>query len=187
MSSDPESILAAEKLVLPGVGAFGNAMEALHERNLVSAIKDYAASGKPMLGICLGMQLLLDKSYEFGQTQGLGLISGNVVPIPNHSVEGDAQKVPNIGWCNLIAPDGQGWSYQILKHLNPEDAVYFVHSFMVEPADDANRIADYLYGGRRVAGIIGRENVIGCQFHPEKSGAIGLSVLRAFCDDIGPA
>ena len=182
VTSDAAAILAAPRVVLPGVGAFRNAMEELHRRDLVGAIRDAARGGAPFLGICLGMQMLLDESEEFGLTEGLGLIAGRVVPVPARGVVGEPQKVPHIGWSDLQpAPGAPDWSTGILRDVTPGESVYFVHSFMAEPRDPAHRVADHLRGGQRIAGVIGARKVWGCQFHPEKSGEVGLKILRAFC------
>jgi glutamine amidotransferase len=181
ITADPATILSAPRVVLPGVGAFKNAMQALHRLGLVDVIRQVAASGKPLLGICLGMQMLLDESEEFGLTAGLGLIKGRVVPVPVTATGGEPQKVPHIGWNGLQAAQTP-WAETILCKTTPGEAVYFVHSFMAEPLDRQHRIADCVYGGHRIAAVIGAGNVTGCQFHPEKSGEVGLGILRAFCD-----
>lgn len=182
ITSDHETILSSPRVVLPGVGAFGNAMEELNRLGLTQVIRRLAEMGTPLLGICLGMQLLSDESEEFGLTKGLGLIPGQVIPVPARTVKGDAQKIPHIGWSALRQTDtSQGWKATILRNLTPGESVYFVHSFMAEPRDSAHRIADCLYGGHRVAAVIGRGNIIGCQFHLEKSGEVGLKILQAFC------
>ncbi len=180
ITSNHETILAATHVVLPGVGAFRNAMQDLNRLGLADVIRKVAANGKPLLGICLGMQLLLDESEEFGLTEGLGLVKGRVVPVPTRAVGGEAQKVPHIGWSGL-QPAQKPWNETILRTVTPGEAVYFVHSFMAEPLDPAHRIADCLYGGHRIAATIGSGNVVGCQFHPEKSGEVGLRILHAFC------
>lgn len=183
LTPDPEVITAASHVVLPGVGAFAIAMQALVERNLVPAIRELAKRGTPLLGICLGMQLLLDESEEFGLTSGLGLIPGRVVPIPTVAVSGEAQKIPHIGWNTLEYAVGRsGWQGSILTNANPGEATYFVHSFMSVPADPAHRVADCFYGGHRVAAVIARDQITGCQFHPEKSGKAGLLILRRFLE-----
>jgi glutamine amidotransferase len=184
LTSDPEAIVAASRVVLPGVGAFANAMQALHERKLVPAIKELAKRGTPLLGICLGMQLLLDESEEFGLTRGLGLIPGCVMPVPTRTTDGEMQKIPHIGWTGLqYAEMSKDWQGTLLQDNTPGEAVYFVHSFMAVPADAADRVADCLYGGNRVAATIARDCIAGCQFHPEKSGEVGLKILRNFCAD----
>lgn len=181
-SSDPERVHAASKLVLPGVGAFANAMEALERLGLVEPIRTAAVTGVPLLGICLGMQLLLDESEEFGLTPGLGLIPGRVVAIPNRTTDLEGQKIPHIGWNRLVPAGGADWSGTILADVRPQSAVYFVHSFMAEPSDPAHRLADCLYGGHRVAATLAAGNISACQFHPEKSGEFGLAILRRFID-----
>lgn len=181
LSSDPEFIRRAPRLLLPGVGAFGDGMAELKSRGLDEALRDAARQGTPLLGICLGMQLLLDESEEFGLTSGLGLVPGRVVPIPATTVAGKPQKIPHIGWNELVLPAGrENWQGTPLADLPLATAVYFVHSFMARPAESAHRVADCLYGGHAVSAVIGRENVFGCQFHPEKSGELGLKVLRRF-------
>jgi glutamine amidotransferase len=181
VTADPDQILAARRVVLPGVGAFGNALDALDQLKLFDVIREVANRDIWLLGICLGMQLLLDESQEFGKTSGLGLIPGRVIPVPSLSTSGEIQKVPHIGW-NSLYPAGASadWKGTLLEGINRGDATYFVHSFMAVPAVPENRIADCLYGGHRIASVIGRGRVIGCQFHPEKSGEVGLAILRKF-------
>lgn len=181
VSNDPEIILAAPRIVLPGVGAFLDAMAELHRRNLDDVVRTFARQGKPLLGICLGMQLLLDESEEFGVTAGLGLIPGRVIPIPTSSTDGRVQKVPHIGWSELSLPDGRtSWDDTLLQGMSANEAFYFVHSFMAAPEDPSHRVADCKYGGAAVSAVIGRANIHGCQFHPEKSGTVGLRVLKRF-------
>lgn len=181
LTTDPEAVIAASRVVLPGVGAFANAMQALEERNMVPAIRELAKRGTPLLGICLGMQLLLDESEEFGVTSGLGLIPGKVVSIPTTTVAGDAQKIPHIGWNGLVPAEGRvDWRESVLADNTPGEATYFVHSFMSVPSDPAHRVADCFYGGYRVAAVIAKDQITACQFHPEKSGEVGLKILRRF-------
>lgn len=184
VTNDPMIILAATKLVLPGVGAFGNAMQALAALGLIEVIREVAQRGTPLLGICLGMQLLLEESEEFGLTAGLGLIPGRVIPVPTTALSGKIQKIPHIGWSALQPSDlSKGWNGTLLHDNKIGDAAYFVHSFMAFPADTVNRFADCEYGGHQVPAVIGREQITGCQFHPEKSGEVGLKILRRFCAD----
>jgi imidazole glycerol-phosphate synthase subunit HisH len=181
VTAESEVILAAERVVLPGVGAFANGMEQLRRSRLDVVAQEVAARGTPLLGICLGMQMLLDESEEFGTNPGLGLIPGRVVAVPTTAADGQPHKIPHIGWNGLVLPKGRAsWSASPLNGLNPGDAVYFLHSYMADPSDAADRLADCLYGGAAISAAIGRGNVFGCQFHPEKSGEIGLKVLRAF-------
>lgn len=181
LTSDPELIKAAPRVLLPGVGAFADGMAELRQRGLDVVVRDVALKGIPLLGICLGMQLLLDESEEFGVTAGLGLIPGRVRAIPATTTSGVAQKIPHIGWSELLpATNDTSWHGTPLADLGVGAAMYFVHSFMAQPAHTSHRIADCLYGGHRVSAVIGRDNVLGCQFHPEKSGELGLNVLRRF-------
>jgi glutamine amidotransferase len=179
-TTDPAEILAARRLVLPGVGAFGNAMQSLEALGLAPAICEAAGRGIPLLGICLGMQLLLDESEEFGLTKGLGLIGGRVVAIPNRSADGGRIRIPHIGWNGLLPTGQRGWEGTLLADNTPGDAVYFVHSFMASPEENSYRLADCIYGGYLIPAVIMCGNVLGCQFHPEKSGELGLMFLRRF-------
>ena len=179
-SSEPDVIARADRVILPGVGAFAKGMQALESLGLVEPIKAIAANGIPLLGICLGMQLLLDESEEHGLIKGLSVIPGRVVPVPNTSPDGVPLKIPHIGWNSLVVAEGATWSGTILQKSPPGDAVYFVHSFMAEPEDSRVRIADCLYGGNRISAVITKDNVSGCQFHPEKSEKQGINILKCF-------
>lgn len=182
VTCDPDQILAAKRVVLPGVGAFGNAMQSLERLCLIEVIREITRRQTPLLGICLGMQLLLDESDEFGTTAGLGLIPGRVVSLPTATISGMPQKIPHIGWNALQTATASGnWKDTFLEDNRPGEAVYFVHSFMAVPSNPANRIADCEYGGHKVAAVIGRDRMTACQFHPEKSGEVGLKILRRFC------
>lgn len=189
VTSDPATILAADRVILPGVGAFANGMAALQANGLGAVVRQVAAAGTPLLGICLGMQMLMESSDEFGATTGLGLIPGRVVQIPGHTTGGEAHKIPHIGWNELVFPPTQppvhpnthaSWDGGLLDGITPGEAVYFVHSFMAMPTDPAHRLADCLYGGIAVSAAVQRGQVLGCQFHPEKSGEVGLRVLHNF-------
>ena len=183
VTDDADVLLSSPRVILPGVGAFANGMAELRRRGLDEVARDIAARGIPLLGICLGMQMLLDESEEFGVTAGLGLIPGKVVPVPSVTAFGLAQKIPHIGWNALVLPEGRRkWAGTLLVQVKPADAVYFVHSFMSQPLDPGHRIADCLYGGVAISAVIARRNVFGCQFHPEKSGEVGLKILRAFLE-----
>jgi imidazole glycerol-phosphate synthase subunit HisH len=169
MVSDKASdIENATKLILPGVGAFGDAMKNLEDKGLVAPIKAAVLKGVPFLGICLGMQLIFDKSYEHGQTDGLSLIRGEVVPFTHTHL-----KVPHMGWNNLLARQNE------LFDKSDDQYVYFVHSFYVSGVADENIIAKCQYGNAFVAAV-NKDNVYGLQFHPEKSGEIGLNMLKRF-------
>jgi len=182
LTKAPEKILSAKRVVLPGVGAFANAMKVLEKLDLVSVIQEVAQRKTPLLGICLGMQLLLNESDEFGTTAGLGIIPGRVVPLPKNTLFGAMQKIPHIGWNQLLVANSLShWQDSILTDISPGDAAYFVHSFMAVPTNSEHRIADCLYGGHKIPAAIGYDQIIGCQFHPEKSGEVGLKILRRFC------
>jgi glutamine amidotransferase len=181
LTANPEQILDAKRVVLPGVGAFGNAMQALKRLNLVAVIRELAHRQTPLLGICLGMQLLLDESEEFGITGGLGLIPGRVIPVPAQTLSGETQKIPHIGWSALRPSTvSVGWDGTMLQDNCLGEAAYFVHSFMAVPTDPTHRIADCVHGGHLIPAAIRRDQITGCQFHPEKSGEVGLKILRRF-------
>ena len=181
VTSDHEKILQASAVVLPGVGAFRNAMKALQDQGLIDVIYRVAHQKTPLLGICLGMQLLLDESEEFGLTGGLGLIQGRVIPIPQNTTEGGLQKIPHIGWNELlVANNSEEWDQSLLNNVSPGDSTYFVHSYMAVPDNQSNIVSNCLYGGHKIAAVIRRDNITGCQFHPEKSGNVGLDILRSF-------
>ncbi len=175
VSSDEKVIRAAEKIILPGVGAFEDAAKKLRESGLGKVVCDEAAKGKPILGICLGMQMLFEKSFEYGEHEGLGLIKGNVRPIAD--VIPKELKIPHIGWNALTF---KGEKSPIFKYLNEGDCVYFVHSYYAADCEDSV-IATAEYGAELTAAV-SDGNVFGCQFHPEKSGDVGLSILRAFVE-----
>ena len=177
VTSDPEAIRSADKIVLPGVGAFGDAAELLRQSGLGQVVVDEAHSGKPLLGICLGMQLLLERSFEYGEHKGLGLIPGDVVPMAPVVPEG--YKVPHIGWNALRFPKDKPIS-PLFRYIKEGDCVYFVHSYYGSNCDDSV-IATTEYG-RSLTAAVARGNVYGTQFHPEKSGSVGLNILRAFCE-----
>jgi glutamine amidotransferase len=180
LSSDPARIEAAERLVLPGVGAFQDGMQGLRERGLIEPIRRHAASDRPLLGICLGMQMLASVSEEFGTHEGLGLIDGRVVPVPNATTDGATQKIPHIGWSPLLPAAGACWSGTPLAGNTPGTYVYLVHSFHVVPRQSSSLLAICRYGGHDVTAAIRSGRITGCQFHPEKSGEAGLAVLRCF-------
>jgi|SRR5450631_3131799 glutamine amidotransferase len=181
VTADHDTLLASPRVILPGVGAFSNGMGELRRRGLDRVAKEVASRGTPLLGICLGMQLMLDESEEFGISAGLGLIPGVVVPVPAVTDLGLPQKIPHIGWNSLVLSEGRrNWEDTLLCEVKPSEAMYFVHSYMARPLDGRHRIADCLYGGIRISAVVGCGNVFGCQFHPEKSGLVGLKVLRAF-------
>jgi|KBSMisStandDraft_5_1062788.scaffolds.fasta_scaffold01022_5 glutamine amidotransferase len=183
LSGDPAVIRHAERLILPGVGAFANGMQGLRERGLVEPVREYAASGRPFLGICLGMQMMVERSEEFGSHDGLGILPGKVTRIAGKDAHGTPMKIPHIGWNRLTMPERRAtWKDTILEGLPVESGAYFVHSFSVVPAREEDRLADTWHGDYRVSAAIQRGNVSGCQFHPEKSGPIGLRIIGNFLE-----
>lgn len=183
LSGDPVVIRDAERLILPGVGAFANGMQGLRERGLVEPVREYAASGRPFLGICLGMQMMVERSEEFGSHEGLGILPGRVMRIAGKDSQGTPMKIPHIGWNRLTMPERRAtWRGTILEGLPVESGAYFVHSFSVVPAHEEDRLADTWHGDYRVSAAIQRGNVSGCQFHPEKSGPIGLRIIGNFLE-----
>ena len=176
ITSDPAVIRDAERLVLPGVGAFGTAMSNLQERGLIEPLKSFAASGRPLIGLCLGMQLFMDESDEGALHSGLGLIPGRVERLQQTD---HRFKIPHIGWSGL-EPGARPWSGTALEGLEPGDALYFVHSYYVIPADPADALAYTTYGSTSYCSVIAHGNVLGCQAHPEKSSDIGLKIIKNF-------
>ncbi len=174
VTGDKNVIASADKLILPGVGAFSDAAQKLRQSGLADVICSEAQKGKPIMGICLGMQLLFEKSYEYGVHDGLGLIKGSVRPIAD--VIPSNLKIPHIGWNPLIFKKAS----PLFKYINDGDAVYFVHSFYAADCEPSV-IATAEYGAPLTAAV-NDKNVYGCQFHPEKSGSKGLDILRAFCE-----
>ena len=170
----------ASHIILPGVGAFGDAMEKLASTGLVPELERQAENGKPLLGICLGMQLLFEKSYEYGEHAGLGMLPGSVCPLePDLAAAGFSYKVPHIGWNSLHLTE-KGKKHPLFKYSKEGDYVYFVHSFYGKDCDES-LLATSEYG-IPVTASAANENVMGCQFHPEKSGEVGLRILKAFSE-----
>ena len=178
--ADAEAVEAADAVVLPGVGGFADGIERLEARGLLEPLRRHARGGGPLLGICLGMQMLLEESEEFGRHAGLGLVKGRVVPIPSNGADGKPHRIPHIGWSELCPSHPGGWDGTLLKDLCTGDSVYFVHSFMAVPEGPHDRVADCDYHGQKICAVVHRDNVFGCQFHPEKSGEVGIQILRNF-------
>ena len=173
VTADAEVIRKADRIILPGVGAFADAKQKLVDTGLIPVINEEVANGKPLLGICLGMQMLFEKSFEYGEHEGLGYIKGEVCPL---TPDIDASlKVPHIGWNKLII---RNKSNPMLKYTKEGDYVYYVHSFYAKNCDDS--LVAYSEYGTKVPGLVNCGNVYGAQFHPEKSGNVGLDMLRAF-------
>ena len=175
VTADPAVLSKADHILLPGVGAFEDAARKLRQAGLDQVLIRLAKQGKPLLGICLGMQLLFDKSYEYGEHAGLGLIPGDVVPMAGSIPEN--LKIPHIGWNALLFKKDS----KLFKYIQEGDCVYFVHSFYATGCEDS-LIATAEYGEELTAAVA-KDNVMGCQFHPEKSGDVGLNILRAFCEE----
>ncbi len=174
--TDELSVLnSADAAVLPGVGAFDEGMKGLRARGLVAGVKEFANSGKPLLGICLGAQLMLTQGHEFGTFEGLNIIDGEVIKFP----ELKGAKIPHIGW-NKIYPAHKQWSGTILDTLKQNATMYFVHSYVLKPKNENNILALCEYGGYEFCSVIQKGQIYGCQFHPEKSGEDGVNIIKNF-------
>lgn len=183
LTGDLVAIRNADRVILPGVGAFARAMDALHAKGISDALKDFVATGRPFLGICIGMQVLMDRSSEFGETEGLGFVPGTVERIAPKSPSGEHLRVPHIGWAPLVPSHGSAddWRETALEGAGDAgDAVYFVHSYHCQPMDPKQRIAHVDYDGFEVTAAIRRDNITGLQFHPERSGRAGQKILEQF-------
>ncbi|QDZ11630.1 imidazole glycerol phosphate synthase subunit HisH [Devosia ginsengisoli] len=178
-ATTPEQVEVASIMVVPGVGAFGSCTAALHSHGLREAVLAVIASGRPTLGICVGMQMLLDESEEFGTHAGLGLIAGKVRSIPSTGADGEPHKIPHIGWSGL-QPNQVDWQGTIFEDTEPGDACYFVHSFAANPINPSEVLATCDYDGRVICAAVQKDNLVGVQFHPEKSGKVGLRILSRF-------
>lgn len=177
LSNDKDEIMSSDGVILPGVGAFAHGMENLNKYNLVKTIIEYTNTNKPLLGICLGMQMLLDESEEFKNTKGLGLISGKVVklPVKNSSYE----KLPHVSW-NEIKEQNINWNDTILDKVEQQSDMYFVHSFIASPTNQNEILSTTKYSDYKFCSSVKKGNIYGCQFHPEKSGEIGLKIIENF-------
>ena len=174
VSSDPEVLRKADHILLPGVGAFEDAVKKLRESQMDQMVYEAVKVGKPMMGICLGMQMLFEKSFEYGEHQGLGLLKGQVIPMAGLLPED--LKIPHMGWnaLRITQPDGK-----LFANTKEGDYVYFVHSYFATGCEDS--LAAQTEYGKMLTAAVEKDNVFGCQFHPEKSGEVGLNILRAFC------
>jgi len=180
VTSDKRAMASSDALILPGVGAFGHAMEHLRMLDLVSFLKDFAAQGKPFLGVCLGMQLLMESSEEFGAHEGLGIIEGAIVRFPPTGAEGERVRVPHIGWTAVTFASKVASKDPIFTGVPDGSHMYFVHSFCVKPAREEDVLATAAYHGVGFCAGIKKGNVYAFQFHPEKSGSVGLALYRNF-------
>ena len=176
ITSSRDEILQADGVLLPGMGAYGEAMQTLHKLDLVTVLQDYAASGRPLIGICLGIQLLLTESYEFGNHKGLGSIEGAVIPL-DHPHEGERElKIPQVGWNQLHAL--RSWNDTPLEDIPNNEYMYFVHSFVPKPQDVNVVLSTTNYGGVEFCSSIQQKNIFACLFHPERSGIAGLRIYQ---------
>ena len=175
VTDDVATIQQADRLILPGVGAFGDASEKLRANGLDQVVIQQAKSGKPLMGICLGMQMMFEKSYEYGEYDGLGLLKGKVISMDG--VLPAELQIPHIGWNELKF---NGTPSPLFRYIKEKDCVYFVHSYFATDCDDS-LIASTDYGIQLTAAVA-KDNIFGCQFHPEKSGDVGLNILRAFLE-----
>lgn len=174
VTADPDVIKSADRIILPGVGAFEDAAKKLRDTGLDKVLINEAQNGKKLMGICLGMQMLFEKSFEYGEHKGLGLLKGNIVPMKDSIPEN--LKIPHIGWNALHFTRDSS----LFKYINNNDCVYFVHSFYATDCiDSVIATAEY---GKELTAAVQKDNIMGCQFHPEKSGEVGLNILRAFCE-----
>lgn len=184
ITASPREILGASAVILPGVGAFGDAMETLERLDLVGVLRDVATSGKPLLGVCLGMQLLMTESHEFGWHRGLGIFKGEVIRLKESRDGARRLKVPHVGWNQIhgrgASADSNGWVDTVLDGLASGEFMYFVHSFYARPADTDTILSTTRYGEIEFCSSARLGNVFGCQFHPERSGKQGLRVYRNF-------
>jgi imidazole glycerol-phosphate synthase subunit HisH len=182
ITQDPAVAARSDRLVVPGVGAFRDSVDAIRRYGFDNTIADFVRTGRPFLGICVGMQMLFDASEEFGDHDGLGILAGRVQAVPNASTDGAQQRVPHIGWNHLEeSEDGRSWTGTLLEpNVGTRPAVYFVHSFAAVPSQQSHRLADCSYGGHRLCAAIEHENIMATQFHPERSGEIGLNILRRY-------
>ncbi len=185
ITAEKPAILKADAVIVPGVGAFGDAMDTLRRLDLVRPLQDLAASGTPLIGICLGMQLFMSESEEFGRHQGLGLFEGPVIRFHNPRGSAGELKVPQVGWNRIRSPrvpedrhERRGWVNSLLAGIDEGDYMYFVHSFYARPADRDAVLAVTQYGDLEFCSSVQRGNIFACQFHPERSGAAGLKIYR---------
>jgi imidazole glycerol-phosphate synthase subunit HisH len=178
ITSSPAALTAADAIVIPGVGAFGRAMEVLERTGMADAIREKASRGTPVVGICLGMQLMMSSSTEFGAHQGLGLVKGDTVALKESPAIDSSARIPHVGWTAVEPAYASGWAATPLAALGAGHHMYFVHSFYVRPADPSMALSFSSYRGVTFCSSLAKGNLFGCQFHPERSGPEGLEVYR---------
>jgi glutamine amidotransferase len=180
---DPDLVRKADRVIMPGVGAFKAVVDALDSSGMKDAVADFVKTGKPLLGICVGMQMLMSKGEEFGLHDGLGYMQGTVRKIPEVNDEGIAHKVPHIQWSPISAPSEGRWNNTCLSHIENGEKFYFVHSFAANAENENDVLANTHYNGVQITAAIQKENITGLQFHPERSAERGLSILKAFSEE----
>jgi glutamine amidotransferase len=185
ISSEPADLLQADYAILPGVGAFADAMQNLNEFGLTAAIHEYVQKGKPLMGVCLGLQLLLTESEEFGSTKGLNLLPGTVKKFPVQVIDGNAHKVPQIQWNTISEPATGKWQQTPLQCCKPGDFMYFVHSYYAAPDDKQFVLTTTTYGVQQYCSAVIKDNVFATQFHPEKSGLYGVNIYKEWFNLFG--
>ena len=176
LTNNKKNILIADAVILPGVGAFAHGINYLNKYSLIPTIKEYVSTGKLFMGVCLGMQLLLEESEEFGTNQGLGLIKGKVIKLP--IADGNLVKLPHVSWNEINEPYKQRWDKTLLADTPLNSNMYFVHSYVAAPTYESDILATCNYGGVNFCAAVQKDNIYGFQFHPEKSGSLGLKILK---------
>lgn len=182
VATDPAELRDADRLVIPGVGGFANCMERLGRLGFRDEVLAFVETGRPVLGICVGMQLLFESSAENGPTSGLGLLAGTVERIPDAGLDSEKVKFPNTGWSPIEPPEGGDWGGSVLDGLSSGEAMYFMHGYVPNPRDPADRLATFAFHGHCLTAAVRRDNLTGVQFHPERSAKTGLSLLARFAE-----
>jgi glutamine amidotransferase len=185
ITSVPEEVLAADAVILPGVGAMPEAMRALDSTGLGDAVRRTASDGKPLLGVCLGLQLLMATGSEFAEHEGLGVFPGRVERFPRVATDGQVLRVPHIGWTPIYPSSMDAWRNTLLSTTPKDSFMYFVHSYHAIPADPGIVVAKARYSGIEFVAAVSSRNIFACQFHPERSGVVGLAIYREFAARLG--
>ena len=181
ISNDPNHLIKSDRIIITGVCAFNACIDKMKEKRLDEFLIKYAELGRPILGICFGMQILFDSSNEFSECKGLSLIKGNIKEIPNKTKEGKNLKVPHMGWSELLPANSMdNWNDGIMKSIKPSMSAYFAHSYSAQNMNVENIVAETSYGGNKLNAVVQNDNIFGCQFHPEKSHNLGLKILENY-------